>query len=287
MTGKEVISEVVVRALDGAKEQPDMRAAGRALGTSARILSETVRTALLPLALVNLGVRKFENYLRDKFPDELDAATADIPEDALQEPPLSVAGPVMQGLTFTHESEALRRMFLALLATSMNVKQAEHAHPGFADIISQLRGDEAVLLSALLDTQTGLPIVRYESADPEDVRSRTPISRHLLPLRYNTRLVADPIEPDRLAVFVDNWIRLGLVEVNYSRQYAEPGVYDWAEEHVQTQTLRDQHGEQLIVDYGVLEVTDWGQEFSLAITPGPDQHSGYRFETSPGGPKQD
>lgn len=100
MTGREVISEVVVRALDGAKDQPDMRAAGRALGTSARIIAETVRTAFLPFAAINFGVRKFGDYLREEFPNEFDKATSSIPEDLLREPPLNVAEPVMQGLGF-------------------------------------------------------------------------------------------------------------------------------------------------------------------------------------------
>jgi hypothetical protein len=276
MTGREVISEVVVRALDGAKEQPDMRAAGRALGTSARILAETVRTALLPLAAVNIGVRKFEDYLRGKFADELDDATSSIPEDLLQEPPLNIAGPVMQGLSYTHESEQLRRMFLALLATSMDASREDEAHPAFADIVRQLAPDEASVLAALFRLDGGVDIVRYQKRY-DNPRGVSVVQDNVLPLLTDTDRATLPGYV-KIAGWVNNWVRLGLIEVDYENAFARPDRYLWVDDWPSTIALRAALGDALRIDKGAVTTTAWGRAFAQAVNAGATENSPYRFQ---------
>lgn len=236
-----------------------MRAAGKALGTSARIVAETVRTALLPFALVNLGVRKFESYLREKFADELDEATAHIPEESLQEPPLNVAGPVMQGLTFTHESEELRRMFLALLATSMDATKTGSTHPAFADVIRQLDPDEAQVLEAVLAADLPLDLLQYEvTADSGGTRI---LRRATIPVLR----AGEPVLDEKLSRYVDNWSRLGLVETITSREFTHSERYGWVDSWPLTVALRALHREALVITRGGLYVTDWGEQFARAI----------------------
>ena len=257
-----------------------MRAAGRALGTSARILAETVRTALLPLAAVNLGVRKFEDYLRGRFADELDAATAHIPEESLQEPPLNVAGPVMQGLGFSYESEELRAMFLALLATSMNSSKTE-AHPAFADIVRQLDPDEALILEAALrDEPRGVAVASFHRrVDPEG--NIVALANNVLPLLDWEEPAGTGPDLQRFAAYVDNWVRLGLVEVDYARAFSIPGRYDWLERWPLPVHLRRAVGADLVTERGRLTVTDWGRRFATAVNVSGRDKGRYSFELPP------
>ncbi|MFB8893025.1 DUF4393 domain-containing protein [Microbacterium plantarum] len=268
MSGKEVIAEVVGRTLDTAKDNPDMRAAGSALGASLRIVAETVRTALLPLAVANLGVRKFEEYIRGKFADELDNATATIPEESLQEPPLSIAGPVMQGLAYTYESEELRRMYLALLATSMDSARDTTAHPAFADVIRQLDPREAVILGAIMRAPGGVGAVRYSKRISP--LSTLPIQDHVLPIWADTsRLGA--LSWSQLAAYVENWSRLGLVAIDYARQFASAERYGWVDEWPTTVRWKEMHGDDLMIERGSLTLTTWGEQFARALRLGDEQ----------------
>lgn len=220
-----------------------------------------MRTALIPLALVNLGVRRFEDYIRTKFPDELDSATAEIPDDAMQEPPLNIAGPVMQGLTFTHESEELRKLFLALLATSMDSRKSATAHPAFAEVISQLESTEASILAAILNAAPAHIAAVAFARRSEDGDGRVVFDHHCIPVTLNGAPYTDP----RLGAYIDNWIRLGLIDVDFRTVLTSEGRYEWAEEWPPTVEHLAHLGDSLEIQRGMLRVTSWGTDFARAI----------------------
>ena len=233
-----------------------MRAAGVALAKSARVVAETVRTALIPLALVNIGVRRFEEYIRTKFVDELDEATASIPEASIQEPPLNIAGPVMQGLTYTYESDELRKMFLSLLATSMDSAKDGTAHPAFADIIRQIDAEEAHYLRSVL-RGVSAPIVEVRSGDATNYTLRI---KHLL----NVLRDGVPDTNPRIAAYVENWVRLGLVRADYTKSFTAAAQYDWTQTRPEILDARAADSETTL-HHGVLEVTPWGRDFAAAV----------------------
>jgi hypothetical protein len=277
MASNEVVAHVVDRILDSGKGSVHMRAAGNAGAISVRILAETARTVLLPFAALNYGVRKFEGYIRDKFPGEFTAATAHIPEESIQEPPLNVAGPVMQGLTYSYESDELRAMFLALLATSMDSTRSDSAHPAFADIIRQLDPKEAPILAALLKSGDGRDVVRYSKSIKEP-RGIYLLLNHVLPLYADDDVIGDTRASYRqIASYVDNWIRLGLVSVDYEHPFSSPSRYQWVEDWPSTVAMRADYGDELVVTHGSLTLTAWGEEFSLAIRESLADSSGYVF----------
>lgn len=273
MSTKEVISEVVAQTLDAAKGNPDMRLAGVAAGKSVRVLAETVRTALLPFAALNFGVRKFEEYIRTKFADELDEALDGVASENLQEPPLHVAGPVMQGLAYTYESEELRRLYLSLLATSMDSSRDDDAHPAFADVIRQLAPREAQYLEAFLPQNGYVACVQVRHGTEEKF---TILHPHLLQVRVDG-------EPDRhpsLPVYVTNWERLGLIALSFDMQLTDTARYRWGEtrpEYLEAveafaddSVTHDNGGEEekVYLRYGLLMPTSWGRAFSNAVRMG-------------------
>lgn len=253
---KEVIAEVVSQTLGAAKGSPDMRAAGAALAKSARVVAETVRTALIPLALVNIGVRRFEEYIRTKFVDELDEATATIPEASIQEPPLNIAGPVMQGLTYTYESDELRKMFLSLLATSMDSAKDGTAHPAFADIIRQIDAEEAPYLRSVL-RGVSAPLIEVRSGNETSYTVRI---KHLM----NVTRSGSPDTNPRIAAYVENWVRLGLVSADYTKSFTTESQYDWTQTRPEIVDAWTADPETTI-QRGVLEVTPWGRDFATAV----------------------
>ena len=134
--------------------QPAVKEVGKSLETVAK----TVHIALLPVAVLVWSYEQIGAWLLPVLTRKL----RDIPEDELITPAIEVAGPAIEALRFTSESsDELRDMYANLLATAMDRRKAETAHPGFVEIIKQLTPDEARLVAAL--HPPGEPLLRLRA----------------------------------------------------------------------------------------------------------------------------
>ena len=212
-----------------------------------------------PLAqLFNLSREYFES---GKFEEEMTDRLKDIPDENVVTPPLSIAGPVVQGISYTVDEPELRAMYLNLLATASDDRAASSAHPAFAEVIRQLAGDEVEPLGVLLSGENNpiaevrLPI---KAADQSNTPSYNVLSTHLLPLATTDGITYD----ERFAPFVDNWQRLGLMTTSYDHSIANARRYEWVEEHPVTLRLSRQHGRDSIeIQHGLLRRTEFGALF--------------------------
>lgn len=107
------------------------------LGKAAVTLTDAVNNCLLPIAAVNYAFGKAKGYFATRFKDDLASNTAQIPPELLNEPKASLAGPALQGLAFSHDEPDLKDLYLRLLATAMDSRNAASAHPAFVEILRQ------------------------------------------------------------------------------------------------------------------------------------------------------
>ena len=152
----------------------------------------------------------------------------------------------------------------------------ENAHPSFADIIKQLSPREASLLLNTLRSGL-LPVVRLMRTVEERVGGVLMVN-YLLPLAdTNTGELAE--EPS-LPVWIDNWIRLGLIEVDYGRYLTDEDRYAWVAGRPEFVRLEqdDQRGKDGIdVERGSLRATDFGARFFAAVS-----YDGVSLDGAPG-----
>ncbi|APE18264.1 hypothetical protein BOH72_26275 [Mycobacterium sp. WY10] len=242
-------------ALDTASEISAKRAA----------VKQQIRLKLWqPLGML-FGVSReyFENHFESEMADKL----ADIPEDDLVTPKLSIAGPTVQGISFTVEEPDLRSMYLNLLATASDRRVESKAHPSFAEVIRQLSAEEARLLTPLLRAgQIGIVEIRRNVPDSNGYNV---LAEHVCAL-MNER--GEQVYVDRMAVFVDNWVRLGLIQVDYSRHLKAENAYAWVRENPKYVSAQQQYDtpEQKVITFGegVVSATQFGKLFhSVVIEP--------------------
>ena len=219
--------QLVGKLIDIAGENPEAKQAGRELGKTALTVTQTINVVLLPLAALNSGIEKARKYFANPFAEELAAKADAIPSEFIVEPKASVAGPALQGLAFTHEEPNLKEMFLSLLVTAMDGRKANNAHPAFVEIIKQLTSEEAILLRGIVQSNVLLPIV--------ELREKAPgTNGHHVSYRHLMSLVDDEVgehkEDLRLPAKIDNWIRLGLIEVTYEASLVNDDSYKWVEQ---------------------------------------------------------
>jgi len=156
-----------------------------------------------------------------------------------------------------------------LLATATDDRVSHQAHPSFAEIIKQLSAAEAKELLEILG-EYNVPIVRLLVAGGTEGNLGHSIAHnHVLP--YSAEPDGPPIENPAVAVWVDNWIRLGLVNVDYGSRLIREGFYDYAKARPEYERLVAQSPagvDDVMITEGVLRSTNFGLRFKAAVTPG-------------------
>lgn len=257
--------EVVGALMKAAGDDPQVKQAAKNLGQTAVLVTQAINNVLLPIAAVNFAFDKARVYFSERFPKDLEEKTRTIPVESIVEPKASIAGPALQGLAFTHEEPGLKDMYLSLLATAMDGRVAQDAHPAFVEIIKQLNGEEARLVQNCLINHGGIPIVQVRLTLTEDKGYMT-LQRHMIDFKNMETLI--PVVEPRLPAMIDNWIRLGLVEVEYGKYLTAPTAYDWCEQRPELAEFRRLHeidGKKVTFYRGLMTRTELGLMFAKAI----------------------
>jgi len=192
--------------------QPLARETGKALGT----VGKAVNAALMPIRGLVWGMEQIEGFVKSKVSQKL----KNVPPENIQTPDPSVAGPAIESLRFTGHKESLAEMYANLLATSMDKGTAKTAHPGFVEIIRNLSGDEAKILSHMAAIEV-LPIVdiRREQADGN---GGVTVSQFVTTVGHD----AGCEHRELSASYLKNLERLGLIDVHRDMHLTSEGIYD-------------------------------------------------------------
>lgn len=263
VVGKKVLSQdekthdQLLRAAEGT---PEIRAAARSLARRIAV-KERVKLKLYEPFARMLGVS--QAYFEDVFPEEMAAKTAGIPDESMTTPPASVAVPALRGLSYTFDERVLKELYLNLLTTASDSRRSGDAHPAFAEVIKQLISDEAKLLHKALSEEV-VPLARIKEADPDGV-SYHRVIRHLVSITQSGK----PVEDSRVPMWIDNWVRLGLIEATYLHYRTDESFYSWVVERPEYIRMSQNLGNGLSIqfDKGILRATDFGKQFFRAVSP--------------------
>jgi hypothetical protein len=258
--GIALIGEVIKAAGDS----PQVKEAASNLGQTAVTLTKAINNVLVPLAAINFAFDKARAYFSGKFQQDIAEKAQAIPQEHIVEPKASIAGPTLQGLAFAHEELNLKEMYLNLLATAMDGRISSSAHPAFVEIIKQLDSEDARLVRVVLQSPTAIPIVQIHRK--LKAGGYIVLVQHLLDLK-NTETDQSAEDPS-LPAMVDNWIRLGLVEVTYDKHLSDVALYSWVEQRPEFVRLKQApQADEATIQYqkGFLKRTELGIRFAKAI----------------------
>jgi hypothetical protein len=262
---KDTAVTIVTEVIRAAGDNPDVKEAGQNLGKAALIVTKTINNALLPLAAINFAFDKAKVYFSEKFQNDLSEKASKIPQENIVEPKASIAGPALQGLAFTHDEPNLKNMYLSLLATAMDGRITTKAHPAFVEIIKQLDAEEAEILKLILTAESPLAVAEIQLLIENESQWKT-LQKHLLPLEDKKSL--QPKENSRVTAIVDNWIRLGLVEVDYDKVLAGEKTYAWVllrPEFIRYKMQFQSHDTKVAFIRGSMVRTEFGHQFARAV----------------------
>lgn len=256
---------LVAEVIKAAGDNPQAKEAASNLGQTAVTLTKTINNVLVPLAAINFAFDKARAYFSGKFQQEIAEKAEAIPVEHIVEPKASIAGPTLQGLAFTHEEPNLKEMYLNLLAAAMDGRASDIAHPAFVEIIKQLDSEDARLVRGVLQSPSAIPIAQVHRKH-KDNKGYNLLIQHLLNLTDDETGAA--VEDSKLPAMIDNWIRLGLVEVEYDKHLIDITKYSWIEQRPEYVRLSQApQPDETIIQYqkGILQRTEFGKQFAKAI----------------------
>ena len=192
--------------------QPLAKETGKAFGT----VGKTVNAALMPIRGLVWGIEQIEEFVQSKVTRKLENVS---PEN-IQAPDPAVAGPALESLRFTGHKESLSDLYANLLATSMDRTTAKNAHPGFVEIIRNLSGDEAKILSYLVSVQV-LPLVDIRKESTEG-KGGIIVSPYVSTVGHDSGCE----HRELVGVYLKNLERLGLIDIPRDKHLATEGIYD-------------------------------------------------------------
>lgn len=192
--------------------QPLAKETGKALQT----VGTAVNAALIPIKGLVWGIEKIEEFVQTTVTEKLKS----IPPEDIQIPDPAVAGPALESLKYTGHKESLSEMYANLLASSMDSKTAENAHPGFVEIIRNMSSDEAKIMSFLISADI------YPVIDIEKVLKNNGGTIKTHELISGIGHDAECVHRKLAASYFTNLERLGLIEIPRTGHMTEEKGYD-------------------------------------------------------------
>jgi hypothetical protein len=138
-----------------------MQPAAKEIGTALGTVAKTVNIALAPIAGIVWSYETIQGYISTKVSEKL----KNVPEEDIETPPISIAGPTLEALRFAGDEEELREMYANLLANALDKNTKETVHPSFVEIIKQLSAQEALVLKFLTNMKNFPFICGYDVSD--------------------------------------------------------------------------------------------------------------------------
>lgn len=214
-----------------------------------------VRVALAPISALVWGYEKIAAYLDVEIPKYFEKKR--ISKEKIQTPPVNIAVPAIEAMRYANK-EILKQMYVDLLGASMNIDTTEYVHPSFVEIIKQLTPDEAKILKRLPKKGLCEPLVNIEIAK-SDIDGRFVLHNNCGVLGYE----AGCEFPDNISLYIDNLIRLSLVNIPETSYLVDEWRYKKivTSEYYQTLIMEaEQFGEVHCVKR-MIGLTNYGMQF--------------------------
>lgn len=261
MMDPEVAQAATEVAVEVAKEayndvaKPTMQSTGGVLA----LIPKAINAALLPL---HEWVAHRE-YQIERTKKLLEMKLKDVSPDDIVPPEPHVAIPALQAISYSMDKDEIRNMYANLLAASMTKVLKGDVHPAYVDFIRQMAPDEARILRHIYLHGDGImPVVTLRSYNEQKG------GRDIVPYFTILYRVVEGLEFctfDRTAVFVDNLIRLKLLQMHDGNHMTKSGIYDELEQDPALTTIKNtfQHPPGFSWRFGrtYLTMTSLGKSF--------------------------
>ncbi len=212
---------------------------------------------LYPVKKANLTFK----YKLEAFEQDLKKKIENIPSENLQDPPLMIAGPVLEALKYTYDEENLREMYENLLASAMDNRKVNSTHPSYVDAIKQMSPLDAKILAIIVEKrQLRCGEIVF------DVQKTGKIIYNGMPKYFVPELV-NLSDPFIVSSALSNIERLKLIDISDTRfnnmNYEEIKNHSYVIERASYFKEMCQDFTVQLIDHGIA-INNYGQSFARA-----------------------
>ena len=239
--------------------QDVVQPAAKEVGTALETVAKTIHIALAPISALVWGYDQVKEFVSTKVAEKLTG----VPDEKIQTPDPTIAGPTLESLKYTGHKEDLRDLYANLLANAIHVDEAKNAHPGFVDIIKNLTTDEAKIMK-FLAKRTSYPIISCRANLKKG--GGVNILKNISLLGKDSGCEHSNFTPNYIA----NLCRLGLIRIPPLSHLTDDNLYASIINHPTVQAKKREVESQKEVFTGFeieknyIELTEFGLQFARA-----------------------
>lgn len=226
----------------------------------------TVHMALAPLNGLIWCYSQFEKWISKKVAPRL----KNVPKENIVTPELNIAGPILEAMRFSFDSELLSELYANLLAASMNKSMKDGVLPAFVEIIRQLTPDEAKLISFFAKPDEIFPLLTIKK-EHKNVKNE---KQGWVEVKENFSRFALDLDlecPKNISLYFENLCRLKLIEIPDNVCYAEPSIYDDLINDPEVARIKNSieinSDLKCFFDKKVIRITEFGRQFMNICLP--------------------
>lgn len=239
-----------------------LQPAAKQIGKSLETVTKAINMALAPMKVLVWGFEQIEAWLKVRVGEKL----KNIDSENIIAPPPNVAGPAIEALRYVGYDDSLRELYANLIATAMDKETVSKAHPGYVEILKNLTSDEALILRVYLVTNS-IPAINIKGT-----AENGNYNLHWRYFNHIDKLVALAY-PQLIPSYIDNLIRLGILEVPSFVSLAQSSVYELLELDPNIEkSLADivDNGKEVIFERLVIRLTVFGAQFVKNVVTDKD-----------------
>ena len=181
-----------------------------------------------------------------------------IPENDLQEPPLSILGPALESSKYYIEDKKVRELFAQLIARSMDKRYNGKVHVSFLSTIQQMNALDVQNIS-MFSKNDILPIASYSR------KASNGGHYYLAPLVF----LSNPNVTDvsQQALSISSLERLGLIKTTFESYFVNEAHYDIFKKSESYNFLHSIYKDDLVLGRGEVSLTALGKAFIEVCLP--------------------
>lgn len=147
-----------------------------------------------------------------------------IPEQERVEPSLDVSFKTIQAMQSRIADDDLRSLFINLLVSASDSRVKDGIMPSYPSLLADLTSDEAKLLVRFSDINRPNPFVSVAS----QVKTDNQISGEIVIIKHFSKLAIEAKcqYPKNIEQYIDNLVRLNLVEIPELIHYSNKKIYE-------------------------------------------------------------
>lgn len=214
-----------------------------------------------PLAFAAWSTRKCIDWVKKVAEDKF----ATTPPDRQVPPEARLFNLILDGVQLCGHHEELRDMFGRLLEATLDSSTAPFAHPSYTDVIKHLLPDEAKILKwfSLLDSPATptLQVNQYKFNQHGQKITTVRTERFC-----DVAAQANCLVPSNQDLYIDNLIRLGLLEYIDSSELSNTSIYNQLRDHRRLHPLFleiAKNGARPEIKHTLLRATSFGRGFMM------------------------